>query len=121
MTDHARWLPPIAALIGGEVGFSSAGAGALGRSCLLNLTKLTAAQVVGTDMVFGFTVSTIGGGLHLIAGRIRQSRDDQTHCRRNRGRVYRRDAVLDDSAASSAACAQRLAGDSRPPVVLEGA
>ncbi len=66
--DHARWLPPIAALIGGEVGFSSAGAGALGALVLLNLTTLTAAQVVGTDMVFGFTVSTIGGGLHLIAG-----------------------------------------------------
>ena len=29
--DHARWLPPIAAIIGGEVGFSSAGAGALGE------------------------------------------------------------------------------------------
>lgn len=66
--DHARWLPPIAALIGGEVGFSSAGAGALGALVLLNLTKLTAAQVVGTDMVFGFTVSLIGGGLHLVAG-----------------------------------------------------
>jgi hypothetical protein len=67
-TDHARWLPPIAAIIGGEVGFSSAGAGALGALVLLNLTTLTAAQVVGTDMVFGFTVSTIGGGLHLLAG-----------------------------------------------------
>jgi uncharacterized membrane protein YfcA len=66
--DHARWLPPIAAIIGGEVGFSSAGAGALGALVLLNLTTLTAAQVVGTDMVFGFTVSTIGGGLHLLAG-----------------------------------------------------
>jgi len=67
-TDHARWLPPIAAIIGGEVGFSSAGAGALGALVLLNLTTLTAAQVVGTDMVFGFTVSTIGGGLHVIEG-----------------------------------------------------
>jgi uncharacterized membrane protein YfcA len=67
-SDHAFWLPPIAAIIGGEVGFSSAGAGALGALVLLNLTTLTAAQVVGTDMVFGFTVSTIGGGLHLIAG-----------------------------------------------------
>ncbi len=67
-SDHARWLPPIAAIIGGEVGFSSAGAGALGALVLLNLTTLTAAQVVGTDMVFGFTVSLIGGGLHLLAG-----------------------------------------------------
>lgn len=67
-TDRARWLPPIAALIGGEVGFSSAGAGALGALVLLNLTKLTPAQVIGTDMVFGFTLSLIGGGLHLFAG-----------------------------------------------------
>jgi uncharacterized membrane protein YfcA len=66
--DHARWLPPIAAIIGGEVGFSSAGAGALGALVLLNLTTLTAAQVVGTDMVFGFTLSLIGGGLHFFAG-----------------------------------------------------
>lgn len=67
-TDRVRWLPPIAVIIGGEVGFSSAGAGALGALMLLNLTKLTAAQVVGTDMAFGFTLSLIGGGLHLLAG-----------------------------------------------------
>ncbi|HVP00266.1 MAG TPA: sulfite exporter TauE/SafE family protein [Bryobacteraceae bacterium] len=66
--DRARWLPPIAVLIGGEVGFSSAGAGALGALVLLNLTKLTPAQVVGTDMVFGFILSLIGGGLHLLGG-----------------------------------------------------
>jgi uncharacterized protein len=71
LTAHAdgeRWLPLIAALIGGEVGFSSAGAGALGALVLLNLTKLAPAQVVGTDMVFGFSLSLIGGGLHLFAG-----------------------------------------------------
>lgn len=67
-TDRSRWLPPLAALIGGEVGFSSAGAGAMGSLMLLNLTKLTPAQVVGTDMVFGFALSVIGGGLHLVAG-----------------------------------------------------
>jgi uncharacterized membrane protein YfcA len=66
--DHSRWLPPIAALIGGEVGFSSAGAGALGAVALLNLTKLKPAQVVGTDMVFGLIVSLIGGGLHVFEG-----------------------------------------------------
>ena len=66
--DRSRWLPPIAALIGCEVGFSSAGAGALGALVLLNLTKLTPAQVVGTDMVFGFTLSIVGGGLQLFAG-----------------------------------------------------
>lgn len=66
--DRARWLPPIAALIGGEVGFSSAGAGALGALVLLNLTKLTPAQVIGTDMVFGFLLSLIGGSLHFLGG-----------------------------------------------------
>lgn len=66
--DHAKWLPPLAALIGGEVGFSSAGAGALGALMLLNMTTLTPAQVVGTDMVFGFTLSVVGGGLHFVNG-----------------------------------------------------
>jgi len=66
--DHARWLPPIAALIGGEVGFSSAGAGALGALVLLNLTALTPARVIGTDMIFGFILSLIGGGLHFFGG-----------------------------------------------------
>lgn len=66
--DRSRWLPPLAAMIGSEVGFSSAGAGALGSLVLLNLTELTAARVVGTDMVFGLVLSLIGGGLHLFAG-----------------------------------------------------
>ena len=72
-TDRSGWLPPIAAVIGAEVGFSSAGAGALGALVLLNLTTLTPAQVVGTDMVFGFVLSVIGGGLHLFAGQYDQS------------------------------------------------
>lgn len=66
--DRSHWLPPIAAAIGAEVGFSSAGAGALGSLALLNLTKLSPAEVVGTDMVFGLVVSLIGGGLHFFAG-----------------------------------------------------
>jgi uncharacterized membrane protein YfcA len=66
--EHTRWLPPLAALIGGEVGFSSAGAGAMGAVALLNLTRLTPPQVVGTDMVFGLVLSVFGGGLHLSAG-----------------------------------------------------
>jgi len=66
--DGARWLPPVAALIGAEVGFSSAGAGALSAVALLSLTKLAPALVVGTDMVFGLTVSALSGGLHLLAG-----------------------------------------------------
>src|SRR6202012_3574676 len=43
--------------VGAEVGFSSAGAGALGSAALLSLTALTPAQVVGTDIAFGFVVS----------------------------------------------------------------
>src|SRR5438046_10579101 len=54
--------------VGAEVGFSSAGAGALGSAALLSLTTLAPAQVVGTDMVFGLLTSVVGGGFHLSAG-----------------------------------------------------
>ena len=50
--------------VGAEVGFSSAGAGALGSAALLGLTPLLPAQVVGTDIAFGFIVSLIGSGAH---------------------------------------------------------
>ncbi|MGH9563486.1 MAG: sulfite exporter TauE/SafE family protein, partial [Terracidiphilus sp.] len=50
--------------VGAEVGFSSAGAGALGSAALLSLTPLEPAQVVGTDIAFGFLVSLIGSGAH---------------------------------------------------------
>ncbi len=50
--------------VGAEVGFSSAGAGALGSAALLSLTPLAPAQVVGTDIVFGFLLSLIGSGAH---------------------------------------------------------
>lgn len=66
--DRVKWLPPIAAGIGVEVGFSAAGAGALGSLVLLNLTKLLPAQVVGTDMMFGLVVSIVGGGVHIVSG-----------------------------------------------------
>jgi uncharacterized membrane protein YfcA len=66
--DRSRWLPLIGAGIGSEVGFSSAGAGALGSVALLNLTPLTPARVVGTDVLFGLALSLVGGGLHLTAG-----------------------------------------------------
>jgi len=66
--DRHGWLPLIAGGIGTEVGFSSAGAGALGSLALLNLTSLTPAQVVGTDMLFGLVLSVVGGGLNLTAG-----------------------------------------------------
>jgi uncharacterized membrane protein YfcA len=53
--------------VGAEVGFSSAGAGALGSAALLSLTALAPAQVVGTDITFGFVVSLIGSGAHWFS------------------------------------------------------
>ncbi|HLI83451.1 MAG TPA: sulfite exporter TauE/SafE family protein [Bryobacteraceae bacterium] len=66
--ERPGWLPVIGFGIGTEVGFSSAGSGALGSLALLNLTRLMPAQVVGTDMLFGLAVSVIGGGFNFTAG-----------------------------------------------------
>lgn len=66
--ERRRWLGPLSLPIGLEVGFSSAGAGALGTLLLFNLTSLTAAQVVGTDLLFGITVAAVGGGLQASFG-----------------------------------------------------
>jgi uncharacterized membrane protein YfcA len=66
--DWSRWLPAIALPIGAEVGFSSAGAGAVGSLALLWLTPLSAARVVGTDLFFGLCLSLIGGGVQVSAG-----------------------------------------------------
>jgi uncharacterized protein len=71
--DHSRWLPAIALPIGAEVGFSSAGAGALGSLVLLSITALTPAQIVGTDVFFGFGLSLIGGGFQFTAGNYDQA------------------------------------------------
>lgn len=62
--DRSRLLPWLMFPVGAEVGFSSAGAGALGSAALLGLTPLAPAQVVGTDIAFGFVVSLIGSGAH---------------------------------------------------------
>jgi uncharacterized protein len=53
--------------VGAEVGFSSAGAGALGSAALLSFTSLAPAQVVGTDIAFGLAVSLIGSGAHWFS------------------------------------------------------
>jgi uncharacterized membrane protein YfcA len=66
--DRSRWLPLITLPIGAEVGFSSAGAGALGSLVLLAITPLTAAEVVGTDLFFGLCVALVGSGFQLTAG-----------------------------------------------------
>ena len=68
---HRQRLPWLALLmfpVGAEVGFSSAGAGALGSAALLALTSLEPAQVVGTDILFGFLLSLLGSGAHLFQG-----------------------------------------------------
>jgi uncharacterized protein len=59
-----KWLPWIVAPIGLEVGFSSAGAGALGTVALMRFTSLLPAEVVGTDIAFGLALSLFGGGVH---------------------------------------------------------
>ena len=66
--DRARLLPWFALPIGAEVGFSSAGAGALGSLLLLSLTPLTTAEVVGTDLSFGLCVSFVGSLIQVSAG-----------------------------------------------------
>lgn len=66
--ERRRWLAPASAAIGVEVGFSSAGAGALGTVALFHFTTLTAAQVVGTDLLFGISLAAVGGSLQAAFG-----------------------------------------------------
>jgi len=65
--DRSRLLPWLMFPVGAEVGFSSAGAGALGSAALLSLTPLIPAQVVGTDIAFGFVLSLLGSGAHWFS------------------------------------------------------
>jgi uncharacterized membrane protein YfcA len=65
--DRSRILTWLMLPVGAEVGFSSAGAGALGSAALLSLTPLAPASVVGTDIVFGFVLSLIGSGAHWFS------------------------------------------------------
>ena len=67
-SERSNLLPWFAFPIGAEVGFSSAGAGALGSLLLLGFTPLTAAEVVGTDLCFGLGLSSIGSIIQLSAG-----------------------------------------------------
>ena len=64
------WLALFAFPIGVETGFSSAGAGALGTILLMNFSEMTAAQVVGTDLVFGIVVALVGSAFHLSWGSV---------------------------------------------------
>ena len=58
------WLPAVFAPIGFEVGFSSAGAGALGTVALMRFTWLEPSEIVGTDLAFGLLLSLFAGGIH---------------------------------------------------------
>src|SRR6185369_4317202 len=66
--DRTPWLAAVGLPIGLEVGFSSAGAGALGALCLMNMTTLAPAAVVGTDLSFGLVLSLVGGWIHAALG-----------------------------------------------------
>lgn len=61
---NPAWLPAVFAPIGFEVGFSSAGAGALGTVALMRFTTLHPAEIVGTDLAFGLLLSLFAGGIH---------------------------------------------------------
>lgn len=65
--DRAPLLSWLMFPVGAEVGFSSAGAGALGSAALLSLTPLEPAQVVGTDIAFGFLLSLLGSAAHWFS------------------------------------------------------
>jgi uncharacterized membrane protein YfcA len=66
--DRSGWLPAIAAAIGIEVGFSSAGAGALGAVAMMGMTQMEAASIVGTDLLFGLGLAAAGSAMHLAFG-----------------------------------------------------
>lgn len=66
--DKSKRLPFVSLPIGLEVGFSSAGAGALGSLALMHWTRLTSAQIIGTDVLFGLALSSAAGSMHFSAG-----------------------------------------------------
>jgi uncharacterized protein len=66
--DRTPWLAPIGGLIGLEMGFSSAGAGAIGALAMMGLTTLTTTEIVGTDLSFGLALSAVGGLIHAGLG-----------------------------------------------------
>lgn len=68
--DSAPWLPWVTLPIGVETGFSSAGAGALGTLLLFNCSDMPAAQVVGTDILFGIVLAGAGSIFHVGLGSI---------------------------------------------------
>lgn len=68
--DSGPWLPWVTLPIGLETGFSSAGAGALGTLLLFNCSDMPAAQVVGTDILFGIVLAAAGSIFHFGFGSV---------------------------------------------------
>jgi uncharacterized membrane protein YfcA len=68
--NRLPWLPAFTMPIGIEVGFSSAGAGALGGLLLMYQTQLVPAVIVGTDLLFGLGLSLAGSGIHVFFGQV---------------------------------------------------
>jgi uncharacterized membrane protein YfcA len=67
-TGNSRWLGALMFPVGLEMGFSSAGSGALGSSALLGLTRLEGATIVGTGVSFSLALSAVGSGMQISAG-----------------------------------------------------
>ncbi len=61
---------PLTGFIGLEVGFTSAGAGALGTALLLLFSRLNLPKIVGTDICFGLALSSVGFLIHSKLGHV---------------------------------------------------
>jgi len=70
--ERPRALTWAALPIGLEVGFSSAGAGALTSLSLMQFTRIVPAKIVGTDLMFGLAIAALGGSVHLMSGNLNQ-------------------------------------------------
>lgn len=70
--ERPRALTYAALPIGLEVGFSSAGAGALTSLSLMQFTRLEPSKIVGTDLMFGLAIAALGGSVHLASGNLNQ-------------------------------------------------
>jgi len=68
LTKYSFLLPVFCFLIGLEVGFTSAGAGALGMVLLLYFTPLEPSKAVGVDVAFGLTCSLVGASFNFLRG-----------------------------------------------------
>ncbi len=115
-----KWLPWIVAPIGFEVGFSSAGAGALGTIVLMRYTSLLPAEVVGTDLAFGLLLSIFAGGIHASMTGVPWAILGETAAGWSSGGADRNAVDFRVIAPQNAPGAVRLAGLYRRAAVLAG-